>query len=117
MGIGRMCPQCNYVKLNDEFTKGKVLCDTCMGEGDKATKEFVGELQDFFKRKKYYNGMLLTSEEVENFVDSYTLTYTTVDETGKVLHVTVENQTKEETEIIYGNITDTIVQWIVKLDR
>ncbi|ALH46469.1 hypothetical protein VMY22_4 [Bacillus phage VMY22] len=53
---------------------------------------------------------------MEGFKDSYTLIYVTRDEEGKMFDIKLENQTKEECEIIYGMITDEILIWNMILE-
>ncbi|ARQ95223.1 UDG inhibitor [Bacillus phage BeachBum] len=68
--------------------------------------------EDFSKSEEICNECF---DKEERFVDSYTLIYITEDETGKRFEAILENQTIEETEIIYGNIIDKIIVWNVIL--
>ena len=47
---------------------------------------------------------------------TYTLTYATQDENGKLTQQVIPNQTKEECEIIYGNLTETIMIFLMEIE-
>lgn len=103
-GIGKLCPCCLRVLLNEDFNLNVEVCKFCEERGKEV--KYIDS-----NNKNKINGVKLDSIEFDEFQDSYALIYVTKDEEGKPFKYYQENLTKEECEIIYGNIVDTVVIW------